>query len=91
MSKFTPAYQAHVKEIKKAQKEFDNNPNRETATKLSNLKNNMFKDPTEIFTQAYITRQLNKAEAQIEDCQLHIVYEEGPFNPFAKRLRVTTY
>lgn len=91
-SKFTAAYKAHLADIDKAQSAFDKEMNTTTATKLSNLKNNMFKKPEEVFTQEYINRKLKEAmEVEQDDMiewELKIKYAPGLYNHRAQSLMV---
>lgn len=87
MKKFTQEYLDHLNQIDQAQGEFDENKNQQTATKLSNLKNNYFKDPHEVFTSRHIAKKLD--ESEIEDPILKIEYEPGHYNHRAKSLKIT--
>lgn len=87
MNKFTEAYKQHLKNIKAAQQEFELNPTQETATKLSNLKNNQFRKPEEVFTPQYI-REMTK-DFEPGTVEMEIQYEEGLYNPIAQDLVIT--
>lgn len=83
--KLRKEYKEHLNNIEQAQRDFDSAPHHGTATKLSNLKNNMFQEIDEIFTKKYIKEK----EAELEEDQkLKIIYEPGKYNHRAKSLKI---
>jgi len=52
--KYTEKYQNYLEELKKAQEEFDANPCKKTATKLSNLRNNVKFTDSEKYSKEYL-------------------------------------
>lgn len=92
---YTEEYQEHLIKIDRAQEKFQKNPCRETATKLSNLKNNEFKKYDEVFKESYIEKlvkeekkRLKELDEVMERYTAHIKYE-GNYGHIAKELIIT--
>lgn len=87
MNKFTKGYKQHIKDIKAAQQEFELNPTQETATKLSDLKNNLFRKPEQVFTPGYIKEMTKDFEPATVAMQIQ--YEKELYSSIAQDLKVT--
>jgi len=91
---FRKSYLEHQKEIKIAQKKFDETRNTETATVLSNLKNNHKKALDEIFRKDYILENVKiavkglkeKDNPKLWNYTLEPIYEG--YNPMAKDIAI---
>lgn len=78
-NKYTEDYLQHQKDTEKQEKIFKEDPCRETATKLSDMKNNQFKEIHEIFTPEYIYKKANRAQKKVNEFEyygyeLRVVY-----------------
>lgn len=88
----TQAYAQHLQELETAQKAFDLNPNRETATLLSNTRNARFSDEEKYTPEALkqIKRERSAEFGSILETYLiskEFDHEGGDQKRFASRLR----
>lgn len=64
---FNKEYREHLHLLGTAQKKFEAHPNPETATKLSNMKNNEFKKAEEVFSGPYLDKMVKEGKKEMKD------------------------
>jgi len=57
MKTYTDEYQKHLDLVAQLEKEFDSNPNKKTAKKLSDEKNNKYWRESEIYTKEFLAEE----------------------------------